>query len=390
MRGPSGGVAPAGRLPLKCSKAEGRGVVAIYHCSVKVISRATGRSAVAAAAYRSGERLTDERLGKCHDYTRKSDIEHREIMAPERTPDWMLDRAQLWNGVEAAERRKDAQLAREVEISLPRELDAEGRRALVETYVLEQFVSQGMIADVSLHRGHSADGQEQPHAHVMLTMRDLTGEGFGKKNRDWNAAERLEGWRSAWADHANQALERAGCDERIDHRSLKDQREAARDRGDAEGQEDLGREPLGKVPLSAVAMERKGRPTERGDEQRGVQARNRERRELTQQLRELSARIAETMRGIGDKAKGMAQGLRDRLSAAWGSQDQADDRGAAERIAEATAQRVERDKDIPEPGSAAERIASRMGSKGGGSDHDQAERDLEQDRSKERDRGRER
>src|SRR3546814_11976345 len=82
-----------------------------------------------------------------------------------------------------------------------------------------------MIADGSLHRGHSADGQEQPHAHVMLTMRDLTGEGFGKKNRDWNASERLEGWRAAWADHANQALERAGCDERIDHRSLKDQRE---------------------------------------------------------------------------------------------------------------------------------------------------------------------
>ena len=100
--------------------------MAIYHCSVKVISRATGRSAVAAAAYRSGERLTDERLGKCHDYTRKSDIEHREIIAPDRTPDWMLDWAQLWNGVEAAERRKDAQLACEVEISLPRELDAEG------------------------------------------------------------------------------------------------------------------------------------------------------------------------------------------------------------------------------------------------------------------------
>jgi len=362
--------------------------VAIYHCSVKVISRASGRSAVAAAAYRSGERLTDERLGKCHDYTRKSDIEHREIMAPDRTPDWMLDRSRLWNGVEAAERRKDAQLAREVEISLPRELDAEGRRALVDSYVREQFVSQGMIADVSLHRGHSADGQEQPHAHVMLTMRDLTGEGFGKKNRDWNAAERLEGWRSAWADHANQALERAGCDERIDHRSLKDQREAARDRGDAERESDLDREPLGKVPLSAVAMERKGTITERGDEQRGVQARNRERRELTQQLRELSARIAETMRGIGDKAKDMAQGLRDRLSAAWGSQ--AEDRGAAERIAEATAQRGERDRDALEPGSAAERIASRIGSKGGGSDHDQAERDRERTRDRDQDRGRER
>lgn len=357
--------------------------MAIYHCSVKVISRATGRSAVAAAAYRSGERLTDERLGKCHDYTRKSDIEHRAIMAPDRTPDWMLDRASLWNGVEAAEKRKDAQLAREVEISLPRELDVEGRRALIDSYVREQFVSQGMIADVSLHRGHSADGQEQPHAHVMLTMRDLTGEGFGKKNRDWNAAERLEGWRASWADHANRALERAGCDERIDHRSLKDQREAARDRGDVDGQEDLAREPLGKVPLSAVAMERKGITTERGDEQREVQARNGERRDLTQQLRELSAKIAETMRGLGGKAKDMAQGLRDRLGAAWGRQDQDADRGAAERIAEATAQRGERDRQAPEPGTAAARIASRMG-KADKPDH-QAEHDRERLRDKDRD-----
>src|SRR3546814_20218144 len=94
----------------------------MFSCSVKFISRGSGRSAVAAAAYRSGERLTDERLGKCHDYTRKSDIEHREIMAPDRTPDWMLDRSRLWNGVEAVEKRKDAQLAREVEIHLPREI----------------------------------------------------------------------------------------------------------------------------------------------------------------------------------------------------------------------------------------------------------------------------
>ena len=137
------------------------------------------------------------------------------------------------------------------------------------------------------------------------------------------------------------------------------------------------------MPLSAVAMERKGTVTERGDEQRGVQARNRERRELTQQLRDLSARIAETMRGIGDKAKGMAQGLRDRLGAAWGRQEQDADRGAAERIAEATAQRGERDRDTPEPGSAADRIASRMGGKSG-SDHDQAERDRERTRDKDR------
>ena len=132
-------------------------------------------------------------------------------------------------------------------------------------------------------------------------------------------------------------------------------------------------------------MERKGTPTDRGDEQRGVQARNRERRELTQQLRELSARIAGTMRGLGEKAKDMAQGLRDRLSAAWGRQDQAADRGAAERIAEATAQRVERERDTPEPGSAADRIASRMG-KAGKADHGQAEQDRQRQRDRDRNR----
>ena len=139
---------------------------------------------------------------------------------------------------------------------------------------------------------------------------------------------------------------------------------------------------MGKVPLSAVAMERKGRPTERGDEQRGVQARNRERRELTQQLRELSARIAETMRGLGDKAKDMAQGLRDRLGAAWGRQDQDVDRGAAERIAEATAQRGERGRDAPEPGSAADRIAGRLDKIG---KHDPLERERRRDREQDRD-----
>src|SRR3546814_21170741 len=138
----------------------------------------------------------------------------------------------------------------------------------------------------------------------MLTMRDLTGDGFGKKNRDWNAAERLEGWRAAWADHANRALERAGCDERIDHRSLKDQREAARDRGDAERESDLDREPMGKVPLAAVAMERKGTSTDRGDAHREDRDRHTARRNLTQQLSTIRTRNSGTRRHLGRKAEG--------------------------------------------------------------------------------------
>lgn len=197
--------------------------MADYRFSASVISRSTGRSAVAAAAYRSGQQLQDQRYGESHDYTRKGGVLYTEIMAPERTPAWMLERETLWNGVEAAEKRKDAQLAREVQLSLPHELTDRQRIELVRQFVAEQFVSRGMIADVAVHAPHRQGDQRNHHAHVMLTMRELTGEGFGKKARNWNDKANVERWREEWAHLQNRTFERLGIDARVDHRTLEAQ-----------------------------------------------------------------------------------------------------------------------------------------------------------------------
>ena len=167
--------------------------MAIYRCSISVVSRSAGRSAVAAAAYRSGERLTDERDGgKVHDYTRRTTPISTEILTPDDAPAWTRDRGQLWNRAEAAERRSDAQLAREVQLAIPVELSPAASRDLVREYVREQFVSRGMVADVAYHDL----GGDQPHAHVMLTMRPIDGEDFAKrKERTWNDRERMAEWR---------------------------------------------------------------------------------------------------------------------------------------------------------------------------------------------------
>jgi ElaB/YqjD/DUF883 family membrane-anchored ribosome-binding protein len=305
--------------------------VAAYRCSVQVVSRGAGRSAVAAAAYRAGVTLRDDRQGIIHDYTRKQDVAHSEILQPAGSPAAFADRETLWNAVEAGERRKDAQLAREVEVMLPRELTHTQNLELVRGYVAEQFVASGMVADVSFHNGHRAsDGGEQPHAHIMLTMREMTADGFGKKAREWNGAEQLETWRTAWADHANRSLERAGRPERIDHRSLAAQRDEARDRGDTDKAEELSREPMGKVPLAAWQMEQRGISTEAGERQRAGVARNAQYREWGRQLAEVRAQIGERLRELGKVAKDRITELRGRLDKALGrdrssSPDQARD-----------------------------------------------------------------
>lgn len=284
--------------------------MAIFHLSAKVISRASGRSSVAAAAYRTAERLHDDRQGLEHDYSRKGGVVHAEILAPANAPDWMRHRDQLWNAVEAAEKRRDAQLAREIEVALPRELDRDDRLTLLRGFAQREFVARGMIADVAIHEGTARDGQGQPHAHIMLTMRELTGEGFGQKNRGWNAPDLLIGWREAWAHDANTALERAGSLERIDHRSLDVQRaeaeqlaERARDNRQANlalqherKVIELSREPEPKIGPTANAMEKRGIVTERGDEFRAAQARNAQREGLGQRQLALRLEIAERAR----------------------------------------------------------------------------------------------
>lgn len=237
--------------------------MAIYHFSVKVISRASGRSSVAAAAYRSGERLHDERLDRDHDFRAKAGIEHSEIMLPEGAPEEWCDRERLWNDVEAFEKRKDAQLAREVEFAIPREMSKAEGIELARDFVAREFVDHGMIADLNVHWDIGADGSPKPHAHVMLTMREVGEDGFGQKVRDWNAHEKVEQWRERWADHVNTRLAELDIDARIDHRSLK-----------AQG---IGLEPQDKIGPAAQRMGERGLASERIEDHRAIAQRNGER-----------------------------------------------------------------------------------------------------------------
>ncbi|WP_051284505.1 Ti-type conjugative transfer relaxase TraA [Desulforegula conservatrix] len=189
--------------------------MAIYRLSSQIISRTTGRTVTGAAAYRAGEKILDERMNQTWDFTKKKGIDHTEILSPENAPEWAYDRETLWNKVEKAEKRDDAQLAREIQIALPVELTSEQKKNLIKEFAKDNFVEKGMIADICIH---DISG-ENPHAHIMLTMRDLKAEGFGNKNRDWNKKEHLLGWRENWAKLANDHLALAGHDISIDHRS---------------------------------------------------------------------------------------------------------------------------------------------------------------------------
>jgi len=230
--------------------------MAIYHFSAKVISRANGSSALASAAYRSASRLRDERLDRNHDFSNKAGVIHSEVMLPEGAPEHLADRERLWNAVEASEKRIDAQLAREIEFAIPRELSQEMGVELARDFVQREFVGLGMVADLNVHRDIGADGEPKPHAHVMLTMRELGEDGFGAKVRDWNRTELLQHWREAWADHVNQRLAELDVDARIDHRSL-----------EAQG---IDLEPQNKIGPAAARMAERGLQLERVDEHREI------------------------------------------------------------------------------------------------------------------------
>ncbi len=200
-----------------------RSPVAIYHFSAQLIKRSTGRSSVAAAAYRAAERMVDERTGMVHDFTEKDDVLKSTILLPDGAPSQFSDRATLWNAIEAAEKRKDAQTAREINISLPREMSDSDNWKMALDFVQKEFVSRGMIADVAFHRGHGGPNEEQPHIHVMLTTREVGPEGFAQKERAWNKKDLLKEWRKDWAEHCNERLASLGIDMRIDHRTLEEQ-----------------------------------------------------------------------------------------------------------------------------------------------------------------------
>ena len=212
--------------------------MAIYHLSVKTISRSAGRSATAAAAYRAGAEITDERTGEIHDYTRKGGVESAALILPDNAPEWARDRAQLWNAAEQAEKRKNSTVAREFEIALPSELSHEQREKLAHDFARELVKRHGCAADVAIHAPGKEGDNRNHHAHILLTTRRLEPDGFGEKTRELDDQKTgkvlVTEWRERFATLQNERLREAGHSVQVDHRSLEAQgieREATRHLG---------------------------------------------------------------------------------------------------------------------------------------------------------------
>ncbi len=227
--------------------------MAIFHLSVKTISRTAGRSSTAAAAYRAGVEITDERTGEIHDYRRKSGVESAELFLPDGAPEWATDRAKLWNAAEQSEKRKNSTVAREFEVALPSELSADQRRKLAHDFARELVKRHGFAVDVAIHAPGKEGDTRNHHAHILCTTRKLTAEGFTEKTRELDdratGAQEVTHWREQWAGLTNAALERAGHAVRVDHRSLEMQ--------------GIDREPAIHLGPSATAIERRGEVSEK-------------------------------------------------------------------------------------------------------------------------------
>jgi Ti-type conjugative transfer relaxase TraA len=259
--------------------------MAVYSCSASVIGRASGRSAVASAAYRAGEKLTDDRQQLSWDFTQKRGVEHAEIVLSENAPAWASDRAALWNAAEAREdkstRRDTAKVAREFRTALPHELDAAARLEITRAFSRYLVSRYGAAVDFAIHAPDRKGDDRNHHAHIMMTTRSLDADGLGAKIRVLDSPKtsgpELEIIRKEWADIQNAALAKAGSAARVDHRSL-----------EAQG---IDQEPTLHMGVAATAMERKGGSTERGDINREITARNAERDELKKQAAEVAAQI---------------------------------------------------------------------------------------------------
>ena len=267
--------------------------MAIYHFSMKIIQRSAGRSATAAAAYRAGLCIEDERTGEMFDYTRRRGVDDHAILTPSRAPEWAKDCASLWNAVEQKENRVNSQLARENVLALPHELNAEQRRELLHGFVQEAYVKRGMAAQVDIHSANEQGDARNIHAHVLLTMRGMNRNGWQeKKARNWNEKETLREWRTLWADHMNRALERAGLSERVTEKSF----------------EDLG---LDKIPSKHLGpagseIERRGENSRIAEENREAEAQNRKMEALEQQRRILQEAVRkEAVRLAEQKAQAL-------------------------------------------------------------------------------------
>ena len=242
--------------------------MASYHFKNQIFKRSNGDSSIAAAAYRSGERLYDEKQQRFHDYrSRKGSVAHTEILAPEGSAAFLLDRQQLWQHVENLEKRKDAQLSREFELALPKELTADQRLSCVRDFIKDECVSRGMVADIAIHAPQTSKGDhpDNHHAHVMLTMRQATRTGLRDvKTREWNSKALLDHWRDSWAKHQNHDLIKYGHKARVDHRTLKVQHSGAIARGDLDRAAALNRQP--EIHVGKAARYRQDRPVSRDRE----------------------------------------------------------------------------------------------------------------------------
>lgn len=258
-----------------------------FHFAVNIISRGKGKSAVASAAYISGEKIKNEWDGVTHDYTRKSGIIHKEILLPKHVPKEYYDRTTLWNSVEMIEKNSNAQLARNFIIALPKELNFEENTKLIEEFVREHFVSRGMIVDFALHN-ETKEGNQNIHAHIMTIVRPINLDGtWGQKSKkeylfdgngepiltksgqqktrkieltDWNDKGNVEKWREGFSKLCNEYLERNGKEKRVDHRSFKRQ--------------GLDQIPTIHLGAAASALENKGIKTEKGDINREIKKQN--------------------------------------------------------------------------------------------------------------------
>lgn len=283
--------------------------MAIFHLSVKVVSRSTGRSATAAAAYRARTKIEDERTGQVHDYTRKRDVLFTEIVLPADAPVWAQGRAALWNAAEKAETRKNSTVAREFEVALPSEITKEEQQKLAREFAKEIVERHGCAADVSIHAPSRNGDERNHHAHVLLTTRRLGPDGFGEKTRELDdkksGPDLITEWRRRWAETMNMALERVGVEARVDHRSLAAQ-------GD-------GRLPGIHLGPHVAAMERRGIQTDRGNIHRARQADNgriinleEHRRRLEQEKQELEEALS--LSRLAQRVKGWIPGQSQRLN----------------------------------------------------------------------------
>jgi ATP-dependent exoDNAse (exonuclease V) alpha subunit len=269
---------------------------AYYHCSVDGVSRGKGRSIVAAAAYRSGEKLIDESTGLVHDYTRRQGVLEAFLVLPSNAPAWANNRERLWNEATRAEPRANGRFATELELALPHELDAAQRRKLAETFARDLADRYGVAVDVALHVPGTGRDHRNHHAHVLVSHRELGAEGFGKIAHKHSVRKKIRGeyrdvevvgiaalpsdvsrLRLEWANAVNAAYREAGLDLQVDHRSH-------RDRG-------IEREPTQHLGPAAAGMERRGAQSERGDVNREIHAHNAERERLNREAGQVTAEI---------------------------------------------------------------------------------------------------